>query len=120
MSLECETVTAEDKKKILIKIAECPNPNMRKYTTEQKISDSKLVYFSWLQTREWLEDIGRKIVGEAGFRLIKEIIEIPGIEAVFINTFELKVVKRKDLIWTRLEPRILKTIKEHIGTIKQR
>jgi len=114
-------VTAEDKKKkkTTITVEECMNPNMRKYLTEQNISDSELAYFSWLQTRKWLEDIGKKIVGEAGFQLIKEIIEMPGVEAVFINPFELKVVIKKDVIWTLIEPRILRIIKKHIKAIEQ-
>lgn len=93
-----------------VKVESHPNPLSRSYHTDFEISKSHVQIF-WRplrpESREYL-----KLVGRRGSALLHKVFRVPGVNQVFINPYEIHVIKGVNFLWANIDPGILKALGE--------
>ncbi len=89
------------------------DPNFREYHVSKEISLSHEIFKRPLRPRsnEYL-----KRVGKVGAELVRDIIAVPGVASVGIESYHLWVSKGHAFEWAEIESYVVNALKQAVGT----
>lgn len=88
-----------------------PNPQVRVFHINRKISDMHILSFTF-PINDKADKENLEVIGETGQSIVKRLNEIEGINEIYVKAYGISVEKAPMFDWSSLEPQIVVVLKE--------